>query len=217
MISSAIIPQPLAKLPWRLIFLVAGIAGIGIITLYSAAGGAMQPWAAKQGLTILFFLTLAVGMSWIPEDMIKRLVFPAYGAIIVMLLAVEIMGFVGKGAQRWLDLGFIRLQPSEFMKPAIVLVLARFYELLPTGAIRQWRAIWPAALMIGVPWALILVQPDLGTATMVLLSGITVMFLAGVPMWLFLGGGGLIAAALPIAYSMMHDYQRRRVLIFLDP
>ncbi|MFN2310370.1 MAG: FtsW/RodA/SpoVE family cell cycle protein, partial [Gammaproteobacteria bacterium] len=77
-------------------------------------------------------------MSWIPEETIKRLVFPAFGAIIVMLLAVEIMGFVGKGAQRWLDLGFIRLQPSEFMKPAIVLVLARFYELLPTGAIRQW-------------------------------------------------------------------------------
>lgn len=217
MISSAIIPQPLAKLPWRLIFLVAGIAGIGIITLYSAAGGSMQPWAAKQGLTILFFLTLAVGMSWIPEETIKRLVFPAYGAIVVMLLAVEIMGFVGKGAQRWLDLGFIRLQPSEFMKPAIVLVLARFYELLPTGAIRQWRAIWPAGLLIGVPWALILVQPDLGTATMVLLSGITVMFLAGVPMWLFLGGGGLLAAALPVAYAMMHDYQRRRVLIFLDP
>jgi rod shape determining protein RodA len=217
MISSAIIPQPLARLPWRLIFLVAGIAGIGIITLYSAAGGSAQPWALKQGLTILFFLTLAIGMSWIREDTIKMLVFPAYAAIILMLILVDAMGFVGKGAQRWLDLGFIRLQPSEFMKPAIVLVLARFYELIPAGSIRQWRAIWPAALMIGVPWALILVQPDLGTATMVLLSGLTVMFLAGVPMWIFLGGGGVLAAALPIVYSMMHDYQRKRVLIFLDP
>ena len=217
MISSAIIPQPLARLPWRLIFLVAGIASIGIITLYSAAGGSAQPWALKQGLTILFFLTLAIGMSWIREDTIKMLVFPAYAAIILMLILVDAMGFVGKGAQRWLDLGFIRLQPSEFMKPAIVLVLARFYELIPAGSIRQWRAIWPAALMIGVPWALILVQPDLGTATMVLLSGLTVMFLAGVPMWIFLGGGGVLAAALPIVYSMMHDYQRKRVLIFLDP
>ena len=217
MISSAIIPQPLAKLPWRLIFLVAGIAGIGIITLYSAAGGSSQPWALKQGLTILVFLTVAVGMSWIPEQTIKALVFPAYAAIIVMLVAVDAMGFVGKGAQRWLDLGFIRLQPSEFMKPAIVLVLARFYELLPAGSIRQWRAIWPAALMIGVPWFLILVQPDLGTATMVLLSGLTVMFLAGLPMWIFLGGAGAIAAALPIVYSMMHPYQQKRVLIFLDP
>ena len=217
MILSAIIPQPLAKLPWRLIFLVAGISGIGIITLFSAAGASMQPWAAKQGITILFFLTFAIGMSWIRESTIKSLVFPAYAAIVLMLILVEALGFVGKGAQRWLDLGFIRLQPSEFMKPAIVLVLARFYELLPAGAIRQWGAIWPAALLIGVPWALILIQPDLGTATMVLLSGLTVMFLAGLPMWLFLGGAGLIAAALPIVYSMMHDYQRRRVLIFLDP
>jgi rod shape determining protein RodA len=217
MISSAIIPQPLAKLPWRLIFLVAGIAGIGIITLYSAAGGAAQPWAMKQGLIILVCMTAAIGMSWIREETIKQLVFPAYAAIVLMLIAVEALGFVGKGAQRWLDLGFIRLQPSEFMKPCIVLVLARFYELLPTGSIRQWRAIWPAALMIGVPWALILVQPDLGTATMVLLSGLTVMFLAGVPMWLFLGGGAVLAAALPIVYSMMHEYQRKRVLIFLDP
>jgi rod shape determining protein RodA len=217
MILSAIIPQPLAKLPWRLIFLVAGIAGIGIITLFSAAGGSMQPWAAKQGLTILVFLTIAVGMSWIPETTIKSLVFPAYGAIVLMLIMVDAMGFVGKGAQRWLDLGFIRLQPSEFMKPAIVLVLARFYELLPAGAIRQWRAVWPAALMIGVPWALILVQPDLGTATMVLLSGLTVMFLAGLPMWIFLGGAGVLAAAMPIVYLSMREYQQKRVLIFLDP
>jgi len=217
MISSAIIPQPLASLPWRLIFLVLCIAGIGLLTLYSAAGGAAQPWALKQALIILVFLGVAVGMSWIKESTIKALVFPIYGAIILMLLLTDAMGFVGKGAQRWLDIGFIRLQPSEFMKPAIVLVLARFYELLPAGSIRQWRAIWPAALMIGVPWALILVQPDLGTATMVLLSGITVMFLAGVPMWLFLGGAGLIAAALPIAFTMMHDYQRKRVLIFMDP
>jgi rod shape determining protein RodA len=217
MISSAIIPQPLARLPWRLIFLVAGIAGIGIITLYSAAGGSSQPWALKQGLIILVFLTVAIGMSWIREETIKMFVFPTYAVIVLMLVAVEILGFVGKGAQRWLDLGFIRLQPSEFMKPAIVLVLARFYELLPAGSIRQWRAIWPATLLIGVPWALILVQPDLGTATMVLLSGLTVMFLAGLPMWLFLGGAGVIAAALPIVYSMMHEYQRKRVLIFLDP
>jgi len=151
MISSAIIPQPLAKLPWRLIFLVAGITGMGLLTLYSAAGGAIRPWALKQGTTFLFFLCVAVGMSWVRESTIKSLAFPVYGAVLVMLILVEMLGFVTKGAQRWLDIGFIRLQPSEFMKPAIVLVLARFYELLPVGYIRKWRAIWPAALLIGVP------------------------------------------------------------------
>jgi len=124
MISSAIIPQPLAKLPWSLIFLVMGIATIGIMTLFSAAGGSMSPWAMKQAITILAFLTLAVGMSWTSEATIKQVAFPIYGAVLLMLIVVEAVGFVGKGAQRWIDLGFIRLQPSEFMKPGIVLVLA---------------------------------------------------------------------------------------------
>ncbi len=217
MISSAIIPQPLAKLPWRLIFLVAGIAGMGLLTLYSAAGGSMRPWALRQGTTFLFFLCVAVCMSWVRESTIKSLAFPVYGAVLVMLILVEMLGFVTKGAQRWLDIGFIRLQPSEFMKPAIVLVLARFYELLPVGDIRKWRAIWPAALLIGVPAALILVQPDLGTCTMVVLGGLTVMFVAGVPMRLFVGGATTLAVAAPIAYAFMHEYQRKRVQTFLDP
>ena len=217
MISSSIIPQPLARLPWRLIFLVTGIAAIGLITLYSSAGGAMQPWAARQAMALLVFLTIAIGMSWIKESILKGVAFPIYAVVLIMLILVEALGFVTKGAQRWLDLGFIRLQPSEFMKPAIVLVLARFYDLLPVGDIRKWRAIWPAAVLLGVPAALILVQPDLGTCVLVVLGGLTVMFIAGLPMRLFIGGLALLAVAMPVAYTMMHDYQRKRVLTFLDP
>jgi rod shape determining protein RodA len=217
MISSAIIPQPLARLPWRLIFLIAAIASVGLLTLYSAAGGSLQPWALKQGLTILVFFGLAVGISWIKEPTIKAVVFPVYGVILIMLIIVEMVGFVGKGAQRWIDLGFIRLQPSEFMKPAIVLVLARFYELLPVGDIGRWRALWPALALIGVPVAFIMLQPDLGTSLMVLFGGVVVMFLAGLPMWYFVGAAGAVAAALPVVYALMHEYQRKRVLIFLDP
>ena len=132
-------------------------------------------------------------------------------------LGVEALGLVKKGAQRWLELGPIRLQPSEFMKPAIVLVLARFYELLPIGEIRKWRAVWPALVLLGVPAGLILVQPDMGTAIMVSLCGVTVMFLAGLPLWYFVGTAAAMAAAAPIVFNMMHDYQRKRVLIFLDP
>jgi rod shape determining protein RodA len=217
MISSAIIPQPLARLPWKLIFLVFGICCFGLVTLYSAAGGAINPWALKQGITIIFFFTVALAVSWIPEQTIKQLVFPGYGAILILLIVVEAVGFVGKGAQRWVDLGFIRLQPSEFMKPAIVLTLARFYDLLPPADVRKLRGLWPAATLVLFPFALILVQPDLGTATMVLLSGVTVMFLAGLPMWYFVSAAAAGAVAMPILYSMMHDYQRKRVLIFLDP
>lgn len=217
MISSAIIPQPLARLPWRLLFLVMGIAMIGLLTLYSAAGGSVNPWALKQAFIFVVFLSVAVGMSWIRESSIKNVAFPLYAVILLMLILVEMLGFVGKGAQRWLDIGPIRLQPSEFMKPAIVLVLARFYSLLPPADIKKWRAIWPAALLLGVPAMLILVQPDLGTAVMVLLIGGTVMFVAGLPWWLFVGAFLAVATAAPIAYTLMHDYQRQRVLIFLNP
>ena len=217
MISSAIIPQPLARLPWRLIWLVALICTIGIVTLYSAAGGSMSPWALKQAITMVAFALLAVGISYVPESFIKQMTFPAYVVILVLLIIVEMVGFVGKGAQRWVDLGFIRLQPSEFMKPAIVLVLARFYDLLPAGDVRRWRGLWPAAALLLVPWALILIQPDLGTATMVLLGGVSGMFIAGLPMWYFLSAVGAAAVAGPILFAMMHDYQRKRVLIFMDP
>jgi len=217
MITSAILPTPLARLPWRLIFMIGGIAGFGLIVLYSAAGGHFAPWADKQALVFLFFLAVAITISTIKESTLKALTFPVYGVIVLMLFGVEALGLVKKGAQRWLEIGPMRLQPSEFMKPAIVLTLARFYELLPVGEIRKWRAVWPALLMLGVPAALILVQPDLGTCIMVVLCGITVMFLAGLPMWYFAGSAVALAAAAPVVFSMMHDYQRKRVLIFLDP
>jgi len=155
MITSAIIPKPLARLPWRLIFLVAAIAMFGLIVLYSAAGGSPEPWAVKQAIVFIFFLAVAIGMSWMSEATIKSIAFPLYAVTLIMLIGVEALGFVSKGAQRWLELGPVKLQPSEFMKPAIVLTLARFYELVPAGDIRRWRAIWPA------------VQPSPQTATSV--------------------------------------------------
>jgi rod shape determining protein RodA len=217
MITSAIIPRPLAKLPWRLIFLITGIATFGLIVLYSAAGGSVQPWALKQSIVFLGFLAIAICMSWMSEATIKAIAFPLYAVTLVMLISVEALGFVSKGAQRWLDLGPIRLQPSEFMKPAIVLTLARFYELVPAAEIRKWRAIWPALLLLGVPAFLILVQPDLGTCIMVMLCGVTVMFLAGLPWWLFAAPAATVAVAAPVVYSMMHGYQRKRIDVFLDP
>jgi len=217
MISSAIIPQPLAKLPWRLIVLVFAICAIGIATLYSAAGGSFSPWALKQAIIIAVFFLIALGVSWVPENTLKQLVIPGYVLICIMLVAVEAIGFVGKGAQRWLDIGPIRLQPSEFMKPAIVLTLARFYELVPPGETRKARAIWPALLLLGVPAFLIIAQPDLGTCIMVLLCGVTVMFLAGLPLWIFVAPVVAIGVAAPIAYGMLHGYQRKRIDVFLSP
>jgi rod shape determining protein RodA len=197
--------------------MVSGIAMFGVIVLYSSAGGSLQPWALKQGIVFLFFLGVAVAMSWLSESTIKAVAFPLYAVTLVMLIGVEILGFAAKGAQRWLDIGPLRLQPSEFMKPAIVLTLARFYDLVPAAEVRRWRGIWPAFALVGVPAVLILLQPDLGTCIMVVLCGVTVMFLAGLPLWIFLAPAAAIAVAAPVAYSMLHGYQRKRIDVFLDP
>ncbi|MFD1951269.1 rod shape-determining protein RodA [Sphingomonas arantia] len=213
----SVVPAPLADLPWRVILLVVGIAGFGLVVLYSAAGGSLRPWAQSQGIKLVLFLGLSLVVSRVREEQLKAAAFPIYVVLVTLLFAVEIFGFVRGGSQRWLDLGLIRLQPSELMKPAIVLAVARFYDLLPSGEIRRLNALWPTALIIGVPFVLVMLQPDLGTATMILAGGVTVAFLAGIPIRLFVGAGVALTCALPVVFASMHDYQRNRVLIFLNP
>ncbi len=213
----SLVPASLSTINWRILSLVVALGGFGLIVLYSAAGGSFSPWASSQGVKFVIFLGMALVLSRIPESLWKAIAFPAYAIILIMLIAVELLGAVSGGSQRWLDLGFIRLQPSELMKLAIVLAVARFYDMLPAGELRSFNALWPALGMILFPFLLVLIQPDLGTATMIAAGGIVVVFLAGVPMRLFVGSGIALAASLPIAFSMLHDYQRKRVLIFLDP
>ncbi|MES2495212.1 MAG: rod shape-determining protein RodA [Pseudomonadota bacterium] len=213
----SIVPTPLRHIPWRLLALVIAIGGFGLVVLYSAAGGSMRPWAMAQGIRFAMFIGLAIAISWAGEERLKRAALPTYAILVLMLLLVELFGFVGGGSRRWLDLGFIRLQPSELMKPVIILAVARFFDLLPAGEIRRFSAVWAPALLIGIPAVLVLIQPDLGTAIMICGGGITVAFLAGVPLRLFGGAALALALAFPIAFSFMHDYQRDRIEIFLNP
>lgn len=217
MTGHSIIPEPIARLPWRLLLLLVGIGGFGLLILYSAAGGNVKPWMLSHGTRFLLLLALAIALSRIRVDRLKELALPVYAAILLLLIAVELLGVVGGGSRRWLNLGFIHLQPSELMKPAIVLALAHFYDRLPAGEIRGWNAIWPAGVLIGFPFCLVLLQPDLGTALMIAAGGLTVMFLAGLPLRLFIGGALALGGALPIVYSMLHQYQRDRIEIFLNP
>lgn len=215
--GNSLIPAPIASLPWRFLGLLILIGGFGTVVLYSAAGGSAAPWAASHLIRFTIFLAMAIILSRVPEQLWKEVAFPVYGVVLILLVGVEIIGGIAGGSQRWLDLGIIRLQPSELMKFAIIIALARFYDLLPAGQIRGWTAIWPAALMTGIPALLVVIQPDLGTGLMITAGGLTIMFLAGLPLRLFIAGGAAIAAALPLVYSQLHDYQKRRVLIFLDP
>ncbi|WP_126172849.1 rod shape-determining protein RodA [Altericroceibacterium xinjiangense] len=212
------VPAPLALLPWRIIFALVALTCFGALVLYSAAGGSFQPYAFAQLVRFSVFLVLAFGMSLLRRDLVFLAAYPVYGIVVGMLVLVEVLGAVKGGSQRWLNLGPIVLQPSELMKPAIVLVLASFYHSLPAGLVGSWRALVPAAVLMGIPIALVLLQPDLGTTISIAFVGVIVMFLAGLPMKWFIAGGVMAAIAAPLLYFFgLHDYQRQRVTTFLDP
>lgn len=216
--DDSLVPAPIAQLPWRALLIVIALGCFGVIVLYSAAGGSLSPWASSHAIRFCVFLAMAIVLSRFREEHWKFFAFPAYAATLLLLFGVEMLGFVGGGSQRWIDLGFMSIQPSELMKLAIVIALARFYDMLPAGEIRRFTAIWPAALLIAVPWVLVMLQPDLGTSIAIVVSGLTVMFLAGLPLRLFIGGFLAIAALVPLAYQfLLHEYQQNRVLTFLNP
>lgn len=214
----AFVPAPLAQLPWKILLLVLAIGCFDLLVLYSAAGGNIRPWALSQGVRFFILLAGAIALSRVREATWGQIALPAYGVLCVMLVLVELVGAVRGGGQRWLDVGFIRLQPSELMKPCIVLACAKFYEMLPPNETRRFGAIWPAALLILLPAVLVMKQPDLGTALMITIGGVTVMFLAGVPLRLFIAGALGLGAAIPLAINfVLHGYQKNRILVFLNP
>ncbi|GAB5347641.1 rod shape-determining protein RodA [Alteriqipengyuania sp. 357] len=215
---SSVIPAPIARQPWSMLFPLLLLTCFGSAVLYSAAGGSFSPYADTHLLRFGIFVVVALVISAMPRDFVKFAAYPSYIIILLLLLAVEAAGAMGGGSQRWLEVGPIRIQPSELMKPAIALALARFYDTLPTGMIGSWRALVPAGVIIALPVGLVLMQPDLGTALAILFSGAVVMFLAGLPLSWFLGAGAAGAIAVPLAYSFaLKPYQQRRVTTFMDP
>ncbi|HTN15643.1 MAG TPA: FtsW/RodA/SpoVE family cell cycle protein, partial [Sphingomonadaceae bacterium] len=137
--SRSIIPTSVSALPWRLIVPLAALTTFGSAVLYSAAGGSMSPFAASHLIRFSLFLTMALILSRLPRELVRWAAYPAYAAVLLLLLAVEAIGAIGGGSQRWLNLGPLVLQPSELMKPTIVLVLASFYNSLPAGEVGGWR------------------------------------------------------------------------------
>ncbi len=218
MMPRAYVPQALARQPWTVIVPLTALAVFGGAVLYSAAGGRMTPWAASHVIRYFGFLVMAMLLARVPAEWFRRVAGPGYVVLCALLVLVELIGRIGGGSQRWLNLGFMTLQPSELMKPGIVLVLAWFYAMLPLNELRGWRAIVPPVVMLLVPAGLVMLQPDLGTALAISFGALTMMFVAGLPAWLFIGGGLAAAIAAPLAFFfVLHDYQRKRVLVFMDP
>ncbi len=220
-------PSGIAKvfyINWALILVLTAIAAIGWLMLYSIAGGEMDTWALPQikrfgmGLGLLFFV------AFIPIWFWRSMSGVSYLVAMLLLLVVHFFGTVGMGAQRWIDLGFMRLQPSELMKVTLVMILAAYYDWLDDKKVS--RPLWvliPVALIL-LPTYFVLKQPNLGTAMMLVLAGAGVMFAAGVSLWYFgavaaLGGGGLAAVIMSegTPWQVLHDYQYKRIHTFLDP
>ena len=190
------------------------LCGFGLIVLYSATGENLAQ-TQRQAMRIGLALIVMLAVAQLNPATLRRWSPWLYGVGLALLLAVLFFGEVGKGAQRWLDLGIVRFQPSELVKLAVPLMIAWYLaeKRLPPG----WKRLGVAALMIGIPVALIAKQPDLGTALLVASAGLFVLFLAGIS-WRLIGGLAVVgAAAAPIAWYLMRDYQRQRVLTFLDP
>ena len=209
--------EKLVNLNWGLVLLLAMIGGVGIAMLYSAANGAWNPWAEKQAIRFGVAALVMLAVALVDLRFWLRIAYWFYGVVMLLLIAVELRGAIGMGAQRWIDLGVIQIQPSELMKIGAMLALARYFNGVGVEEVgRPLRLIVPALLIL-VPAALVLKQPDLGTALMLVLGGGAMFFLAGVRLWQFgvvlLGG----VSAVPIAWRFLRDYQKNRIYTFLDP
>lgn len=209
--------QRLASLNWGIILATALIGATGVMMLYSVAGGDWEPWASQHsirlGTALIIMLVIAVTdiRYWM------ALAYPAWGIGLVLLAFVEVAGAIGMGGQRWLDLGFMRIQPSELMKIAVVMALARYYHARTYEQARRLPSLITPALIIFIPAALVMKQPDFGTGLMIVMGGAAVLFLAGLPAWLFVLAGVSVTAAIPVVWQLMKEYQRNRVLTFLNP
>ena len=211
-------------LNWPVIVLLCAVASAGFIMLYSVAGGSAEPWMEPQLKRFVVGLIVMIGVAMVPIWFWRNMAGLAFAVSVALLVGVELFGTVGMGAQRWIDLGFIRLQPSELTKITLVMFLAAYYDWLPTN--RTSHPLWVAfpVIIILIPTALVLTQPDLGTALLLLMGGAAVMFAAGVH-WayfatVFAAGIGTIYAVFAsrgTSWQLLKDYQFRRIDTFLDP
>ncbi|MDA9990348.1 rod shape-determining protein RodA [Paracoccaceae bacterium] len=209
---------------WAIVILIISISTVGFLMLYSVAGGSFKPWAEPQIKRFLLSLGMMFLIAMVPIWFWRNMSFLAYFIALVLLILVGFIGSKGMGAQRWIDLGIMKLQPSELAKVAIVMVLAAYYDMLP--AQKTSRPLWvllPVTIIL-VPTFIVLQQPDLGTSLLLLMTGGTVMFLAGVH-WAYFAsviasGIGIITAVFQsrgTTWQLLNDYQYRRIDTFIDP
>ncbi len=203
-----------AHLDWPLMGFVIVLLLVSMATVYSASGGSedkLTVHVTNMGVALIA-MVLA---SQIPPQRLMQFALPAYAVGLILLIGVALFGEVVNGARRWLHIGITRIQPSELMRLAVPLMIAWYLHYKQESL--NWRDFAVAILLLAIPVGLIVRQPDLGTALLIAASGFYVLFLGGLPLRVLVGGAVLLTAVAPLAWHMMHDYQRQRILIMLDP
>lgn len=209
--------QKIKDLNFSIIGLICLLSFIGFILLYSAGGGSFSPWAFSQMTKFVVGFALMIVVALLDANLLMRYAYIIYGTALVLLVLVQIFGMIGMGAQRWISVGFFRLQPSELMKIGLVLTLACYYHRLSLEEIESPQFLWGPLLLIFVPAILVLKQPDLGTAVLLIIIGISLMFVAGAKLWYFVGAFGGLLATLPVMWGFLKTYQKKRILTFINP
>ena len=217
-ISGSSLKGKLFEINWLLPTLVAVVGLVGVIMIYAATDGVWRYGAFQHLVRIAFGGVVMLAIALMDVRMWYRFAYPIYAAGLILLIGVEFVGVEVNGSVRWLDFGVARLQPSEIMKPAIVLALARYYHDLPTHRVSHILGLLGALILLALPMSLILRQPDLGTTLLLGTTGVAIIFLAGVS-WRVIGMASLFAAvAIPVFFRFgLQPYQQERILTFLDP
>lgn len=199
------------------LFLILSIVMLGLIALYSAAGGHISPWASKQFMRFLMGFSLMIAVALVDIRVWRTYSYVLYFVSLLLLVFVELKGHIGMGAQRWIDLGIFHLQPSEVMKVTLIMALAHYFHDKSSLEISRFTTyFWPFILIV-LPCVLVLRQPDLGTMLILAATGAVMIFMAGIQMRRVLTALGLGAISLPILWMTMHGYQKKRVMTFLNP
>ncbi|HEU0161101.1 MAG TPA: rod shape-determining protein RodA [Rhizomicrobium sp.] len=212
------VADKLLEINWGLVLLITLLACAGFMMLYSVAGGHLRPWALPQMIRFALGLGVLITVACIDIRIWMSLAYPAYGVALALLIAVDVAGHMGLGAQRWISLGGVDLQPSELMKIGLVLALARYLHGKSLEEVSRPGPLAIGLAMIGIPAIFVLLQPNLGTTLIIIMDGCALLFLAGLSWYWIAPTLAAVAAAIPLAWEfLLHDYQKARVETFLNP
>lgn len=211
------IRETIQSLNWTIILLTITLGLVGVAFQYSVGGESFSPWAWRHLLRLGFAVVVMILIASIPLRTVFNSGYVLYSVLLVGLVGVELFGSTEMGAQRWLDLGIVKLQPSELMRIGSVLALAKFYQSVYIEDVSKIRFLVIPIILILAPAVLVYRQPDLGTSILLMVTGVSVLFLAGVNIRYFLAATALLLASMPLVWGQLKEYQQNRILTFFDP